>query len=271
MAEEPESGLTPEREPGESEDAQTDWEAMLKWVAENPDPRIPLQEDQNILFAQVAKLILRWAEAPNLDTATAKYMRKRGSNDRAIVVNILERCRRKWGNDTDRQGRFLADCRLLASTNWNYDPAGLKVEVEDLDRAIKMLEKIRDGSKNKFVLDNINRTLNDLKLRRSPLEEYLKSINFKSKAKAWPAYYSASLACEIYERWIGLDVHHKRVGAAPPEFEEAGDNKYNGPGEGFPKFVHELFQILEFDTGWEEPTKAAVKAYRQQHDSVKTG
>lgn len=64
MAEEPERGLTQECEPGESEDAQTDWEAILKRAAENPNPRIPLKEDRNMLFAQVAKLILRWARCP---------------------------------------------------------------------------------------------------------------------------------------------------------------------------------------------------------------
>lgn len=188
-----------------------------------------------------------------------------------MVANILERFRLKWGNNTDRQGEFLADCRLLASTTWNYNPAGLKAEINDLYRAVKMLAKINEGAETNSVLDNINHTLNNLKLRQSPFEEYLKSINFKRNSKAWPAYYAASLACEIYERWIGLDVHHKRAGDAPPDVEEMDDDKYNGPGEGFPRFVHELFQILEFDTGWEEPTKAAVKAYRRQHDSVKTG
>ena len=253
-----------------SESTASNREALLKRAAENPDPRIPLKEDRNMLFAQVAKLILRWAQAPTFDSALAKLKREERDYDGAMVVNILERCRRKWGNDTDRQERFFSDCRLLASTTWNYNPAGLMVEVKDLDRAIKMMEKIEKGSETSFVLDSIKHTLNELRMRRSPLSEYLKSIDFKSKAKAWPAYYAASLACEIYARWIDSDVHHKRTGDAPPEFEDVSDNKYNCPGEGFPKFVHELFQVLEFDTGWEEPTRAAVKAYRQQLAQVKT-
>jgi hypothetical protein len=133
-----------------SESTASDWEALLKRAAENPDPRIPLKEGRNMLFAQVAKLILRWVQAPTFDSALAKLKRDERDYDGAMVVNILERCRRKWGNDTDRQERFFSDCRLLASTTWNYNPAGLMVEVKYLDRAIKMMEKVEKGSETSY-------------------------------------------------------------------------------------------------------------------------
>lgn len=262
MAEEPESGLTPEREPGESEDAQTDWEAMLKWVAENPDPRIPPQEVQNILFAQVAKLILRWAEAPSLDTAIAKYMRKRGSNDRAIVVNILERFRRRWGNSTEESGQFLSDCRLLARITWSHDPSKLREAVTEIEAAQRGLEEAKRSSGSRYAVEAIERALSELISYREPMAQHLAEIGYKRATKNWAAYEIARLACDVFERWIGGDIHARRNPGAPGDAE---------PGAGFPSFVSDLFGKLEVDAHWERPVKAAVKIFQKADARLQRG
>lgn len=145
---------------------------------------------------------------------------------------------------------------MLACVLWTHDPPNLKVAVSEIDAARNGLEKARQRSRSRNAIEAIERAIAELAAYREPMAEHLREIDYRRANKNWAAYEIAKLACNIFERWIGGEIHARRDPNA------LGDAE---PGAGFPTFVKNLLDELAVEAHWERPTLAAV----EQHGSNK--
>lgn len=224
------------------------WEQILRRVAGNPDPRVPSVDERRRAFKLVAELVLHYADVPLPDSAHLRRLRGEHDSWRLARAIVLERAERRWGRDA--LPAFCDDCRHLSRLPWLFDPAGLRNALTEIDKACRRLERAKAKFENRYAAEAIGRALAELEAFRAPMAEHLDEIGFRRATKKWVAYEVAQFAAEVFERWIGGELHARRDPAA------LGDA---APGPGFPQFVQDLFEELEIDAHWERPVTEAVK------------